>query len=118
MPKMIFPALAAGSIAAMLAAAGRNIAPQVIENRGQAMPKGAQRAVQTSRPERHRMKKEAALELMDMSRKTLVVAHLHPRWLRRCVEELMGMGAVLTAQDVEDLRNHKPISPKWADDGA
>lgn len=99
----------AASVAAHLTAQEPNQLPgRVVENRGQAMPKGARRAVQASRTDRHRMKREAALELMDMSRRTLVVTHLHPRWLRECVSDMMAAGANIDMTAVDMLREAGP----------
>lgn len=107
-----FSSLTAATVVAMMAAAAAQ--PRVIENRGQALPKGARIASQANRRDRHKMKHEAALELMDMSRKTVVVAHLHPRWLRRAVEGLMDKGAEIDMARVERLKADGPEAAKLA----
>lgn len=81
---------------------------KVIENQGQAMPKGAMRAAMGSRSERRARVKAAAMDLMDVSRRTLVVAHLHPRWLRQRVEEAMGRGVILSEDGIARLRRLGP----------
>lgn len=111
MTRSAFRALSTGTVYAMLAAQALAVdqgEPRVIHNDGQAMPKGALRSVQGSRTDRRSLKREAALELMDMSRKTLVVTHLHPRWLRQCVIDLMAAGANIDMAAVELLKSYGP----------
>lgn len=97
-----FDAIDRASIAAMLAAAQPG--PRVIENRGQALPKGALKAAQGSRTDRRASAKAAAAELVGMSNQTLVVAHLHPRWLRELVNAAMDAGQAVTMADVDRWR--------------
>jgi hypothetical protein len=73
---------------------------RVVENRGQAMPKGAQRAISGSRGERKAKTRAAANELAVISQKTLDVSHLHPRWLRELVLRALGAGQEVTQEDV------------------
>lgn len=103
---MLAPAVA---VALLNAAAGPQ--PRVIENRGQALPKGALKAAQGSRQDRRASTKAAAQELVSMSNQTLVVAHLHPRWLRQAVNALMDKGAHIDMAWVEQL---KALGPEGA----
>lgn len=110
---MVFSALTKASVLAMMAAAATP-GPRVIENRGQAMPKGALKAAQGSRQDRRASTKAAAQELVGMSNQTLVVAHLHPRWLREAVEALMDKGALIDMAWVESLKAGGPEAAKLA----
>lgn len=89
---------------------GREASLGVIENRGQAMPEDARRAVMgpDARRDRKDRKRDAALELVRMSNETLVVAHLHPRWLRQAVDDMMDAGANVTHGIVNHLREQGP----------
>jgi hypothetical protein len=104
--------VAAGAAYAALAAtiASRDMAAtsRMIENRGQAMPKGAQRAIRDSREDRKASKRAAAAELVRISNQTLVVSHLHPRWLRECVSDMMAAGANIDMASVDMLRDAGP----------
>jgi len=102
MSRMFFGGLSSASVAAMLAEAAAQ--PRVIHNDGQAMPKGALQAAKGSRRDRRDKTKAAAQELVAVSNATVVVAHLHPRWLRQAVEGLMDKGAEIDMAWVEQLR--------------
>lgn len=109
MTRTLFPALRSGSVLAMLAAGLAVEAPsRVIENNGQAMPKGAQRAIRDARSTGKDHSRKAAEELVRISNQTLVVAHLHPRWLRQMVERAMDLGAEVTLADVDAMRAAGP----------
>lgn len=78
--------------------------PNVIRNRGNdALPRDALRAVDPTRARKQRAR-AAAQELVAVSNATLVVAHLHPRWLRQAVEVCMDDGAHVDAAFIERLR--------------
>ena len=82
------------------------VAPaHVIENRGQAMPKGARLAIAGSRAERKAKIRAATNELVEIGQRTLVVSHLHPRWLRELVGEALTAGAALDEATVTTWRN-------------
>lgn len=100
--------IAGASLAAL--SMGREASLGVIENRGQAMPEDARRAVMgpDARRDRKDRKKTAAQELVRMSNETLVVAHLQPRWLRQAVLDMMDAGAVITHAAVDHLRAQGP----------
>jgi len=78
--------------------------PQVIENRGQAMPKAAARLAAGSRAGRKARARAAGLELMQAQQLTLDVSRLHPRWLRAAVQELMAAGLDVTPGLIGDFR--------------
>lgn len=101
------------TVAAALLAGASAPGPRVIENRGQALPKGAMKAASGGRRERKDRDRAAAMDLQRISNQTLVVAHLHPRWLRRAVEEAMDLGAVVTHRDVDAIRAADPDT--WRD---
>lgn len=107
-----FSSLTAATVVAMMAAAAAQ--PRVIENRGQALPKGARIASQANRRERMAKTRAAAQELVGISNQTVVVAHLHPRWLRRAVEGLMDKGAEIDMAWVERLKADGPEAAKLA----
>lgn len=108
-----FAVLSAATVVAMMNDAARP-QPGVIENRGQAMPKGALKAAQGSRQDRRKSTKAAAQELVGMSNQTLVVSHLHPRWLRDAVNGLMDKGANVDWAWVETLKSGGPEAAKLA----
>jgi hypothetical protein len=83
--------LASASLLAA-AAARRDDGLQVIENRGQAMPKGAARAVRPPRAHRRASAAAASRELMGVQQGHIILGHIHPRWLRAEVEAKLDAG--------------------------
>lgn len=116
--------LAMASIAAQMASAGQSMnggdaqplpsGGRVIANKGQAMPKGAQRAIQGTRAGRKAQAKAAGHDLMalgmDDGRERVVVSHLQPRWLRKAVETLMDKGATVDEDWIDRLRAKGPAA--------
>lgn len=103
-----------------LAEAQHHGATAVVENKGQAMPKGAIAAARGSRADRKVRAKAAGLELMAADRMTLDVSRLHPRWLRAVVSDMLDAGAQITPTEVEVLRAHGPegarmVADTWAE---
>lgn len=109
MVRTAFPAMSRAAVVAALAGHPAGPGPNVIENRGQAMPKGARRAIE-DRAHAKAVSRAAAQELIGISNQTLVVAHLHPRWLRKAVEDMMDTGANVTLADVQTLRDLGPAA--------
>ena len=116
--------MAMASIAAQMASAGQSMnggdaqplpaGGRVIANKGQAMPKGAQRAIQGTRAERKAQAKAAGHDLMALGRddgkERIIVAHLQPRWLRKAVETLMDKGAEIDEAWIDRLRAKGPAA--------
>lgn len=77
---------------------------EVIENKGQAMPKGAARAAQAPRAHRKASTRAAYLELTAVAQHTVVLNHIHPRWVRDVVAGRMLLGVDVTADDIAIIR--------------
>jgi hypothetical protein len=86
---------------------------KVIENRGQAMPKGAQRAVRGSRHDARTRAKGATAELVGASQGQIVLGHIHPRWLRAEVTELLDLGLYVDLAIMGSMRDEGPGGYTW-----
>lgn len=80
---------------------------KVYRNNGQAMPRGARIAAGAEQKDRgaaKRATRKAVADLVDATGRTIVLSHVHPRWLRGYVEMAMEMGQRVTEADISRWR--------------
>jgi hypothetical protein len=103
--------MAAGQLATATEEAELRRLGQVTKNTGQAMPRGARIAAgaeQRNRGQAKRKTRKAAADLVDATGRTIVLGHIHPRWLRRQAERMMDAGFRVTSEVIEGLRKEPP----------
>lgn len=61
-----------------------------------------------SRGEKRQLAARAAAEIQAVAEHTVVLAHIHPRWLRREVEALLDAGQDVDNQDIARIRAQGP----------
>lgn len=99
--------MATGQLAAATEEAELRRLGQVTKNTGQAMPRGARIAAgaeQRNRGEAKRATRRAVGDLVDATQRTVVLAHIHPRWLREMANRAMDLGERVTQDDIDRWR--------------